>query len=132
MPKKLHERHNSGEQRHFDNVAQHPDYFFIRKSGLSTLTRISCLELIYVQSDWNYVVLTVASKQRHLVHQSLKSMAAYLDCFGFVQVHKRYLINLQKIHEIKPKHVLMCDGTEIPIGRHYRKRFLERVAAMKV
>ena len=60
---------------------------------------------------------------------SLKELEATLRPHGFVRCGNPYLVNQRYIAAVKGQIVLLEDGTELPIGRAYRKQFLMDLAS---
>ena len=48
-----------------------------------------------------------------------------LKSYGFVRCHKSFVVSTERIKEIRAKDVLLKNGECIPIGRAYKKYFVE-------
>lgn len=48
-----------------------------------------------------------------------------LKSYGFVRCHKSFVVSTEQIKEIRAKDVLLKNGESIPIGRAYKKYFVE-------
>lgn len=81
-------------------------------------------EVDWIAAADYYAELHVAGR-RHLVRESLTSLAERLAAEQFVRVHRSAIVNLDRIREIKPydntRHfvVLRC-GSKIPLSRKGR------------
>ncbi|MFH6602992.1 LytR/AlgR family response regulator transcription factor [Maribacter algicola] len=90
-----------------------------------TLHKINVLDILYVESDKNYVtVVTKNGKYSYL--DSLKNWIQKLPETHFVQVHKSYVINYREIEKIVGNIVFIQAG-KIPIGRIHKSRFLKKL-----
>lgn len=56
---------------------------------------------------------------------TLKSMEETLDGKGFYQVHRSYIINMDKIQKYNSKSVFLEDDNEVPISRYKLAGFKE-------
>lgn len=96
---------------------------FVRKDG--AIIPLDFAEVTYVEADDNYSVFYTA-KDKHVVSRTLKDVEDKLSDQGFCRVHKTFLINLRKVDRIEQS-VLFIEGKMIPIGKVYKKPFLERL-----
>ncbi len=81
-------------------------------------------QIRYLQSDGNYVIIHEQSKKHH-VRLTLKSAEEQLSGLGFLRVHRSYLINPAYIGKIMSRHLVLKDGTRIPISRQFRTKMVE-------
>ncbi|UYQ95613.1 response regulator transcription factor [Chitinophaga horti] len=96
------------------------------KSGHG-LVKINRDDIIYIKSDNSYTeVFTAANK--HLTSGSLRDWMTKLG-EDFKQVHKSYVINSGHLKKISHNKVFMANQV-IPIGRAYKKDFMESVAKL--
>ncbi len=59
---------------------------------------------------------------------SLQDMESSLNRHGFLRCGKPYLINPRHLSGIQGQSAILRDGTEIPIGRAFRKTFMQGLA----
>lgn len=90
-----------------------------------TLHKIRLTDIIYIESDKNYVTL-VTKKNKLCYLDSLKSWMGKLPTADFVQVHKSYIVNYHQIEKISGN-VLHINTQKIPIGRMYKTALLKRL-----
>ncbi|HET9156265.1 MAG TPA: LytTR family DNA-binding domain-containing protein, partial [Myxococcaceae bacterium] len=93
--------------------------------------RIRFLEVGSV--DWfesadNYVKVRVGTAE-HLVRTTLQRLEQRLDPAGFIRIHRRLIVNLDRIREGRlgvrgDYEVVLQDGKVLPVGRRYRDRLL--------
>jgi len=87
----------------------------------------------YVRAGGNYVHIFCGA-ERHTVCSSMAAVEARLDPNLFVRIHRSAIVNIARIREAVPwfngEHALVLqDGTELNIGRSYRERFEQMMAA---
>ncbi|HEU5217349.1 MAG TPA: response regulator [Gemmatimonadales bacterium] len=105
-----------------------------RKSGASERVAVSTgtgrLLLDSGEIDWvearDYYAGIHAGGRRHLVRESLASLAKRLDPSQFVRVHRRALVRLDRVRELivtpGKSLVVLRDGTRVPVSRRRRER----------
>lgn len=85
------------------------------------MTDILLSDIIYIESLGNYMKLY---SSRHnlpmIIYGSLASIAAEIDCTDFLQVHRSYIVNVNKINSVTFKSLTMCNDEIIPVGRKYQ------------
>ncbi len=93
-----------------------------------TLHKIILGDIIYLESDRNYI--TVFTKNKKLSYiDSLKNWSAKLPNNQFVQVHKSFIINSTCVDKISGNEVYVL-GHRIPIGRTYKQELLRQLKIM--
>lgn len=89
------------------------EHFFIKCDG--KIERIRFDELLYVESMQNYVSLQT-EKRKFTTLLTLKNTLAELPESTFMQVHKSFIINLEKVQTLGDGHIKIKDRL-IPISR---------------
>ncbi len=85
---------------------------------------IAFSEIAWLETDGNYVRVCCQGKKHSLKSSILKVIELLPNCF--IQVHKRFVINLNLITKIDiSQNVVIVNGMDIPIGRVFKKSFLE-------
>ena len=97
-------------------------YLFV-KDGYD-LVRIVLDDLLYVQSDGNY--LTFKEKTRKtLTRMTMIEAMESLPKNKFMRVHKSYLINLNHVLKVERHQVNVTDDTFVPIAASYHGDLME-------
>ena len=97
-------------------------YLFV-KDGYD-LVRIVLDDLLYVQSDGNY--LTFKEKTRKtLTRMTMIEAIESLPKNKFMRVHKSYLINLNHVLKVERHQVNVTDDTFVPIAASYHGDLME-------
>ncbi len=90
-----------------------------------TLHKINFKDIIYIVSEKNYVtVVTTNSKLSYI--ESLKSWRVKLPTEQFIQVHKSFIINYNRIEKISGNQ-LVINEEKIPIGRTFKPSLLQKI-----
>lgn len=85
------------------------------------ITQILLDEIIYIESLGNYMKLfNSRGSLPIIIYGSLSSITTELDKANFIQIHRSYIANTNKIKSSMPKFLTMSNGNIIPIGRKYQ------------
>lgn len=93
---------------------------FVRKD--QELISISSDDILYAEAFDNYSYV-YTSDQKYMVSHTLKSIQEKLEPFGFVRVHRSFLVNYEAIEAISEGFVLL-NGCKVLIGRSYRRSLM--------
>ena len=105
------------------NVEAHQTPIFLNVD--KTLHKIILENILYIESDRNYITLVTDSKRLTYI-ESLKSWKEKLDSDQFIQVHKSFIINRKRVDKIVGN-VLHIAEQRIPIGRTYKQALLQKL-----
>lgn len=107
-----------------NGVKQGPakDYLFVRDGYV--FRKIYFSELLYLESDANYVTLHLISHKKVMVRSTLNDFTALLDAKTFIRIHRSYSININLVQDIFPAEVSV-QGIKVPIGKSYREELLK-------
>lgn len=86
------------------------------KSGYD-LHKIAFAEILYIESDSEYVNYHLTNGKKIMAYQSLSKLAAMLPD-TFMQVHRSYVINKEKVTGLKGRDVLLTDRI-VPVSDRY-------------
>ena len=107
-----------------------PRRLVVRSGGRLTLLPVE--EIDWIESADNYVRLHVGPRE-HLLRETLAHLAERLDPTRFVRVHRRAIVNLDAIAEIRAllqggHELRLRTGDRVPVGRSHRDALLRAVA----
>lgn len=94
---------------------------FVRSGGKYLRVHIS--DLLWVEAMENYVQLQT-TKDRIVVHATLKSIGEALATRGFRRIHRSFIVKTDAIECIEENQVIV-NGTPLPIGKSYRSELLD-------
>ncbi|MEL6534636.1 MAG: LytTR family DNA-binding domain-containing protein, partial [Bacteroidota bacterium] len=89
------------------------------------LVKVSKQDILFIQADADYTEV-VTAKKKYLTSDPLREWKQKLSD-GFSQVHKSYIINRGHLVKVSQNKAHLSDGTIVPIGRAYKKGFMEKV-----
>ncbi len=105
-----------------DGRIQQPETIVV-KEGYK-YSRVNIGDIIYVKSDGDYSYVVVQEK-RYVTLSSLKSWCDELPSHQFCQIHRSFLVNMKKVHEVAGN-IVFIEDLQIPIGRVFKKNFVKR------
>lgn len=94
------------------------------KSG-TQIHQLDTDRIRFIEKDGHYVVFKTNGKEL-LSRMSFTQLLELLPVDEFIQVHRSYVIAVNKI-EVIQNQFLKIDGKEIPIGDAFKKQFFKRV-----
>ena len=94
------------------------------KSGYD-LHKLNYQDILYIESDSEYVVFHVAGK-KIMSYQTLTSLEKQLPDEIFVRVHRSYIVNMQKVSSLKGKD-LFLNEIRIPVSATYYDAVKEKL-----
>lgn len=93
------------------------------QSGKTTYV-IQMNDLLWVESDSNYVVLNFKTNKRLLIRQTISNLEKTFASFDFIRVHKSFLINKKELIKANTTQLELSNGKIVPIGRNYTANIL--------
>jgi DNA-binding LytR/AlgR family response regulator len=100
-----------------------PEYFFVKCEG--KIKRVIVDELVYVEAMSNYITLHML-QEKMIVYLTMKGILEKLPPEKFLQTHKSYIININRIRAIEGN-LLDLGSTKIAIGLHFYDGVIERI-----
>ena len=86
--------------------------------------RLPLDDILYVQSDGDYIVLHLSDGSAPMVLMTLKSLERQLPFDRFCRIHRSYLVNVDKVGGLKGGKVSVA-GSQLPLSDSCKARFLE-------
>lgn len=103
-----------------------PEKLFLR-NGQEIVSLMSS-EIVFVEAFDNYATVFTESN-KFIISHTLKSIEEKLLPFGFVRVHRSYLINFAHVDSLSEGYVFL-KGHKVQIGKSYRKDFMEGLSML--
>lgn len=88
---------------------------------------VSVSEVLYVEGSGHTLLMKMSDRGCYQLYGSLKMLEEQLSAYGFVRVHKNFLVNAKYVKEIGSRTVCLTDGTELDIGKNRRKEIMELI-----
>jgi two-component system LytT family response regulator len=104
--------------------ARYLEHLPVQKGDCVLLVKTANIDWIEAQDK--YVCLHVG-KESHWRREALSSLETRLDRTRFLRIHRRYIVNIDRIVRLDPLfnheyEVVLRDGTNLQMSRDYRKR----------
>ncbi|MHA4740482.1 LytR/AlgR family response regulator transcription factor [Dyadobacter sp. MSC1_007] len=112
---------NAGEKTEKAALQHTRDFMFV-KDGYA-FRKIFFAELLYLESEANYVLLHLTSQKKVMIRSTINDFMEQLGPDRFIRIHRRFSINSQFIEDIFPNE-LSVRGVKLPIGKSYRDGLL--------
>lgn len=110
--KSVNRVHDLLQKEHQDD----PDYIFVKSD--KQLKKIRFADIQFIESMENYVIIhTISSKET--VYTTLKQIYESLPKDIFLQTHRSYIVNIEKVTAIDGNQ-LSIPPHKIPVGRNFR------------
>ncbi|HAA16994.1 MAG TPA: DNA-binding response regulator [Cytophagales bacterium] len=101
------------------------DYIFVKVEHQTV--RIPLDKLLFVEGQKDYLKLYLEDRARPVMTlKSMRSMVEVLQPFGFLRIHRSYLIPVHRLDSFKKNQVQIGEHT-LPIGDTYQATFQEKV-----
>lgn len=111
---------SKAEKYHTTGNSTKEEYIYLNID--KALHKVKIDDILYIESDRNYVTF-ITPKKKFLIIDSLKNWCEKLEKHHFIQNHKSFLVNLNKIDKITGNTIQINDVT-IPIGRTFKKKIM--------
>lgn len=98
------------------------NYLFVKNHHI--ISKIDFKDLEYVEVEKNYTTLYTYEK-KYIVRLSLNKMKQVLQSVNFEQVHRKFLVNFDKMKEINlaENTIYLKSGKSITMSERYKKKF---------
>jgi two-component system LytT family response regulator len=114
------------------STAKEPlDRVAVRVDGVLKIVRVADVD--WWETDGNYVRLHVGGAS-HLIRSTAASIEPQLDPRAFIRIHRRYIVNVERIVEVQPWFAgdavaVLRNGAKLRVSRTYRERLHARLGA---
>lgn len=89
------------------------------------IVRIDIEHICYIEAMSEYLRISCEGKDKPvIVLLSMKKIEEHLPSSKFMRIHRSFIVNLDKINEVKKNHVIIEGDISLPIGDNYKDAFL--------
>ncbi|HWR33190.1 MAG TPA: response regulator [Chitinophagaceae bacterium] len=124
--------HRFEQQQLKTTVAEKTDSFLINKHLFvrhkNKLIKLCPEDVLYAEAQSNYTVI-VTDKEKYTVSTTLGIIEERLVPFGFLRIHRSYIINLSKIETIEDDNVSIGKQA-IPLSRNNKQELLNKITQL--
>ncbi len=107
-----------------NNAEEKPNMFLRADYGLR---KFILSDILYIESLGDYINIYLQNQKRITTRLTMKMMLSKLNTNEFIRVHRKYIIPLNRIENVKSR-IISIAGREIPIGNKYRKDAMRHLA----
>ena len=87
--------------------------------------RIGIDSIRYIEAMSEYLRISCDDRPKPvIVLLSMKKIEEHLPSNTFMRIHRSFIINLNKICEVKKNHVVIEGDISLPIGDNYKETFM--------
>ena len=98
------------------------DYFFIKNRN--KLEKVGFSDIVYLEADGRYCQVFTEEK-KYLLRMSLQALRERLGVDKFVQTHRSFVVNLEKVNSVDLEDMVVRLGTQqVALSKRNREEFL--------
>lgn len=112
---------SEAKSKHGEAEADGKEFISVKADYKTTLVKI--VDIVYIESEGEYVRLHLKDGSTIMTLFRLKNMESSLPSDMFMRVHRSYIVNLRYISSYAKGRIYLPDGEDIPIGEIYRANF---------
>ncbi len=86
--------------------------------------KVKISDILYIKGMSEYIQIFVEGRSPLVVLLTMKQALDTLPKY-FLQVHRSYIVNMNKVEEIDRLHLRFSNGTSISVSDNYKKQFQE-------
>ena len=95
-------------------------FFFFKKRHI--YYKVAINDILYAQSDDNYVQVQVRNAETFTLRITLKNLEELLPSEAFLRTHRRFIVAVEHIEAINfQDSTLLIDGMELPVSQTKRQ-----------
>ena len=122
---KVKDIHEIRQQATTDVTAQVDDDGTIFVKSDYKIVRIAIENIRYIEAMSEYLRIACDDREKPvIVLLSMKKIEEHLPSSMFMRIHRSFIINLNKICEVKKNHVILDGDVSLPIGDNYKDAFM--------
>ena len=106
-------------------VTNEKEYLSIKADYKVSLIRTA--EIVYIESEGEYVRLHLADGQKITTLFRMKKMEEALPAESFMRIHRCYIVNLNRIKSYVRGRVYLDEKEYLPIGENYKEAFRQYI-----
>lgn len=104
---------NQNKDKEYIRIIENGKGLYIRQREIRLIEKSERVIIFYLENE------------KYMSYLSLKSVMGEL-CDSFARCHSGFVVNFEYIETVMNEKVLLKGGREIPVGRAFRKEFMQR------
>ncbi|NER15376.1 response regulator [Leptobacterium flavescens] len=105
------------KEQHSKNVFVYAD---------KTFYNIRIDDILYLKAEADYINI-VTEERDFLVLDSLRNWKEKLKGFNFLQCHRSYIVNLDKVSKVYGNQIFMGNDLKVPIGKTHKAQVIQSI-----
>jgi len=124
---------HQGQQSQFSNLianlqAKDPGSFKLALSTSEGVSFFDPAEILYCEGENNYTRFTFTKHKPMLVSKNLGEYEELLTEYGFIRIHKSYLVNAKHVTNVDREGLIqMSDSKQFPISKRRKENVMSRL-----
>lgn len=99
--------------REMTQSAEHVEF-----AAQTSLISLKIAHIRYMESSRNYQLVFLMDQDKPIeIKMTMEKLEEKMKPYGFIRIHKGYLVNYRFIRRIDTSQLVLMDGTVLPIGR---------------
>ena len=87
-------------------------------------------DIVYIEGDRNYQKVVLKDKSSQNIRVPLGTLEEKLREYGFLRIHKGYLLNYLYIRSIESEEVYLTTGTSLPMAKKRKEEIMKQYLAI--
>ena len=87
-------------------------------------------DIVYIEGDRNYQKVVLKDKTSQNIRVPLGTLEEKLREYGFLRIHKGYLLNYLYIRSIENEEVYLTTGTSLPMAKKRKEEIMKQYLAI--
>ena len=97
---------------------------FLRVTYKGKRSNVLVSDILYIEIVGHCTKL-ILSNSEVLWNKSMKEIESELKRYDLIRCHRSFMVALSRVKEISQKCIMLKNGMTVPLGRKYRKDFIE-------
>jgi DNA-binding LytR/AlgR family response regulator len=119
----------SNEMSEFPDAEKNREKPFIFVKGNKQLYKISIDDILYLESQRDYLKFTLLNQQEVVTRQTIAYYQEFLPASLFVRVHRSFMVAINKISVVEANH-LKVGPFDVPVGRNFKQQVQEAIKSI--
>lgn len=95
-----------------------------------SVVKLNIADIIMVEGLKDYVKVYTTDK-RYVTKSTMKNIEERLSEYGFMRVHKSYVVNLRYVEALESNHIVLPTG-KIALGNQYKEAFIAHIEQSRI